>query len=128
MMVGCFCKCKSVSNVPSRDRGYLQAEPGMFRKLLGVPRLLDAARAHYWTQPSQDAVRPPAGGGALGPGELQELRRGLLTVARTLLRQSVQPGNWQAKPSWADVQVHRNLKHTTRHVPMECKSAVQGSH
>ena len=96
----------------------------MFRKLLGVPRLLDAARAHYWTQPSQDSVRPPAGGGALGPDELQELRRGLLTVARTLLRQSVQPGNWQAKPSWADVQVQN---HSTGRVLMERKLRAQGS-
>lgn len=75
----------------------------VFRMLLGVPQLLDAVRAHYWTVPGPDAVKPPAGGG--GGGATRELRRGVLAVARVLLRQSAQPANWRPKSSWADVQV-----------------------
>ena len=81
----------------------MQAEPTIFRKLLGVPRLLDAIRAHYWVQASPDSLRPAAAGGHLLPEEMRELRRGLLHVARILLRLSLH--NRSARISWADVQV-----------------------
>lgn len=39
----------------------LQGEPELMQHLFGVPRMLDALRAHYVTGPSPDAVQPAAG-------------------------------------------------------------------
>ena len=61
--------------------------------LLGVPRLLDAMRAHYGGVASPDTARPPAGGGGLLPAELRALRQGLLNVALSLLHLSVVPSH-----------------------------------
>lgn len=38
-----------------------QGEPELMQHLFGVPRMLDALRAHYGTAASPDAVQPAAG-------------------------------------------------------------------
>ena len=73
--------------------------------LLGVPRLLDAMRAHYGTLPSPDAARPPACGGGLLPAELRALRQGLLNAALSLLLHSAVPHHKASRIATDDIQV-----------------------
>ncbi len=73
--------------------------------LLGVPRLLDAMRAHYGTAPSPDAARPPACGGGLLPAELRALRQGLLNTALSLLLHSAVPHHKATRIATDDIQV-----------------------
>lgn len=72
--------------------------------LLGVPRLLDAMRAHYGGVASPDAARPPAGGGGLLPAELRALRQGLLNVALSLLHLSAIPSHKAPRIAPDDIQ------------------------
>ena len=74
--------------------------------LLGVPRLLDAMRAHYGTLPSPDAARPPACGGGLLPAELRALRQGLLNTALSLLLHSAVPHHKATRIATDNIQVH----------------------
>jgi hypothetical protein len=83
---------------------HMQGEPAGVSALLGVPRLLDAMRAHYGGLPSADAVRPPACGGGLLPAELRALRQGLLNVALSLLHLSAVPAHKTARIAPEDVQ------------------------
>ena len=74
--------------------------------LLGVPRLLDAMRAHYGAVPSPDTARPPACGGGLLPAELRALRQGLLNTALSLLLHSAVPHHKATRIAPDDIQVH----------------------
>jgi hypothetical protein len=82
----------------------MQGEPGGVSALLGVPRLLDAMRAHYGGVASADAARPPAGAGGLLPAELRALRQGLLNVALSLLHLSAVPSHKAPRIAPHDVQ------------------------
>ena len=73
--------------------------------MLGVPRLLDAMRAHYGGAPSPDAVRPPACGGGLLPAELRALRQGLLSAALSLLLHAAAPHHKASRIASDDIQV-----------------------
>jgi hypothetical protein len=75
--------------------------------LLGVPRLLDAMRAHYGGLPSPDTVRPPAAGGNLLPAELRALRQGLLNVALSLLHLSAVPSHKAPRIAPEDIQARQ---------------------
>ena len=77
----------------------------MFSNLMGVPRLLDVIRAHYWTTPGQDSEKLPAGEGRLSEAELMEIRRGLLNITRVLMQHSILHGTWRSERSWGDIQV-----------------------
>ncbi|KAK9905588.1 hypothetical protein WJX75_002584 [Coccomyxa subellipsoidea] len=81
-----------------------KGEPGGVSALLGVPRLLDAMRAHYGGVASADAARPPAGAGGLLPAELRALRQGLLNVALSLLHLSAVPSHKAPRIAPHDVQ------------------------
>jgi hypothetical protein len=83
----------------------LQGEPAGVAALLGVPRQLDAMRAHYGGVPSQDAARPPACGGGLLPAELRALRQGLLNAALTLLLHCAVPHHKASRVALGDIQV-----------------------
>ena len=83
----------------------LQGEPAGVAGLLGVPRLLDAMRAHFGGAPSQDAARPPACGGGLLPAELRALRQGLLNAALSLLLHCTVPHHKASRVALDDIQV-----------------------
>lgn len=83
----------------------LQGEPAGVAALLGVPRLLDAMRAHFGGAPSQDAARPPACGGGLLPAELRALRQGLLNTALSLLLHCAVPHHKASHVALDDIQV-----------------------
>ena len=68
-----------------RTCGTFQGDPATVSALLGVPRILDALRAHYGGVPSSPDAGRPACGGGLQPAELRALRQGLLNVALSLL-------------------------------------------
>lgn len=84
----------------------LQGEPAGVAVLLGVPRLLDAMRAHYGAVPSPDTARPPACGGGLLPAELRALRQGLLNTALSLLLHLAVPHHKATRIATDDIQVH----------------------
>ena len=72
---------------------------------LGVPRLLDAMRAHYGGVPSsQDALCPAACGGGLLPAELRALRQGLLNVVLALLHSAAVPSHKAVRIAPEDIQ------------------------
>ncbi len=69
-------------------------------RAIDVPKLLDNIRTHHASATSASPSKSPS-----EVAESREIRRGLLAVARAMLRMSVQPGNYSAKRSWAHVQV-----------------------
>lgn len=98
----------------------MQVQPSALCKAVDVPRLLDDIRAYY-SSPTH------SGKHALDVSECREIRRGLLSVARLMLRSSVQPGNWTAKKSWAQVQVLPSCKilaHSARILQSEAGELV----
>lgn len=94
------CQKKKPKEITTSNLTFLQVKPMILCKAVDVPKLLDDIRTHY-SSPSPSAP----GKSLLSAEESREIRKGLLGIARTMLRMSVQPSNWSAKRSWAHVQV-----------------------
>ena len=88
-----------------RTCGTFQGDPATVSALLGVPRILDALRAHYGGVPSSPDAGRPACGGGLQPVELRALRQGLLNVALSLLAAQSVPSHKAPRILAEDMQV-----------------------
>lgn len=92
-----------------KDSVTLQECPKVHSKRMGVPRLLDIVRTHYWTTSGPESEKPAAGEGRLSEVELIEIRRGLLNITKILMQHSIMNGTWRSERSWGDIQA-RNFQ------------------
>lgn len=88
---------------------YPQDQPGLVWRVVGVPRLLDAFRAHYFEVAAPPDSLRAAYGGKLTSEELRGIRRGLLDVVGLLLRAATLQASQGGGPGFTaeEVQVRK---------------------